>query len=153
MKVKSGDVVSVDYEGKLDDGKIFDSSHHGDHSHPLSFEAGSGQVIKGFDDAVIGMEKGEEKEFKIKSENAYGDYKKELTRDVPREMFPPEQELKDGMILVMQTPEGQKIPINIVKVTKETVTIDLNHPLAGKNLTFKIKVVGINEEIEEHSHD
>jgi FKBP-type peptidyl-prolyl cis-trans isomerase 2 len=144
MPIKNGDKIKVDYEGKLDDGSVFDSSKHGDHSHPLEFEVGSGQIIKGFDEAVIGMEKDEEKEFKLTSAEAYGDINPELNKKVPRDKLPPGQEPKEGMVLALGTPDGKKIPARIIKVDEKDVTIDLNHPLAGKNLTFNIKIVEIS---------
>lgn len=140
MVIKKGDKVKVHYTGSLDDGTIFDSSKGKD---PLEFEVGSGKVIKGFDDAIIGMEKGKEKEVKIKSEDAYGNQNAELLKKIPRSQLPPEPEPKVGMMLALTSPDGQQIPARISNVTKEDVTIDLNHPLAGKNLTFKIEVVEI----------
>ncbi len=144
MSVKKGDHIKVDYEGRFESGEVFDSSSHGDHSHPLEFEAGSGQVIKGFDEAVIGMEEGQEKEFSIEPKDAYGEYNEKLKRDIPKNALPKDQEPQEGMMLVMGTPEGHKVPVKIVAVNKDTITIDLNHPLAGKKLIFKIKVIGIN---------
>jgi FKBP-type peptidyl-prolyl cis-trans isomerase 2 len=144
MPVKVGDKIKVDYEGKLDDGSVFDSSKHGDHSHPLEFQVGSGQVIKGFDEAVVGMEKGDEKEFKIAPAEAYGERNPELLKKIPRSQLPQDQEPKQGMVLLLKTKEGQQIPARIMDVTDNEVTIDLNHPLAGKNLTFKIKLVEIS---------
>lgn len=140
--VKSGDTVSLDYEGKLETGEVFDSSKHGDHSHPLEFEAGSGQVIAGFDSAVMGMKIGEEKEFEIAPENAYGEHRAELTKSFPRSALPQDQEPKEGMMLMIGTPQGQ-IPARIAKVDKDNVLIDLNHPLAGKKLIFNIKIIDI----------
>jgi peptidylprolyl isomerase len=143
MPIKKGDKIKVEYEGKLDDGTVFDSSTHGDHSHPLEFVAGEGKVIKGFDDAVMGMEKDEEKEFKIESKNAYGDNNPALLQKVPRDKMPKEPEPKVGMALMLQSPEGQKMPAKIVEINDKEVTIDLNHPLAGKNLNFKIKIIEV----------
>lgn len=144
MAVKKGDKISVEYEGRLENGDIFDSSSHGDHSHPLEFEVGSGQVIKGFDDSVEGMELEEEKEITIKPEEGYGQADENLIRDVPRNVLPKDQEPKVDMVLVMKTKEGHQLQAKITKVTKENVTLDMNHPLAGKTLIFKIKVVKIN---------
>lgn len=142
MPVKKGDKVKVDYTGTFDDGTVFDSSTHGDHSHPLEFEAGAGMVIKGFDDAVIGMEKGDEKEIHLEPKDAYGDPNPQLVQKVPRDQLP-EQELKAGMTLAMKTPEGQQIPITIKEVNDKEATLDMNHPLAGKKLNFKIKLVEV----------
>ncbi len=144
MVIKKGDKISVDYEGRLEDGTVFDSSTHGDHSHPLEFEVGAGKVIKGFDSAVIGMKKDEEKEFEIKPEDAYGKPNPEAKQDIPRSALPPEQKPEVGMVLVLNAPTGQQVPVKILAVDDEKVTIDLNHPLAGKKLIFKIKIIKVN---------
>ena len=141
MPIKKGDKVKVDYTGTLEDGTIFDTSEG---KQPLEFEAGSGQLIKGFDNGVIGMEKGEEKEIKIEKDEAYGDLNPELLKKIPRDKLPPEQEPKPGMMLAMATPDGKQIPAKITEVDDKEITIDLNHPLAGKTLIFKIKVVDIS---------
>lgn len=143
MKVKKGDKVKIDYEGKFDSGEVFDSSMHGNHSHPLEFVVGQGMVIKGFDDAVLDMTEDEEKEFSIEPNEAYGERREELKQKVPRNVLPKEQEPKAGMTLVVGTPDGHQIPVQIVDVDKDNVTLDLNHPLAGKRLHFKIKLVEI----------
>ena len=140
-EVKKGDKIKVEYEGSLDDGTVFDSSDK--HDAPLEFTAGSGQLIKGFDEAVIGMKKGEEKVVKIPPEEAYGTHNPELVKDLPRDCFPKEQEIKPGMIFMMKTEDGRQIPLRISKVTDDKITVDLNPPLAGKTLTFKIKIVAI----------
>ncbi|MBS3072036.1 peptidylprolyl isomerase [Candidatus Pacearchaeota archaeon] len=142
--IQKGSKIKVDYEGRFEDGEVFDSSSHGDHSHSLEFEAGSGQVIKGFDEAVIGMNVGEEKEFTIEANEAYGEHKKELKRDIPRNALPQDQEPKVGMVLMLSAPDGMQFPAKIINVDKDKVTIDLNHPLAGKKLIFKIKILEIN---------
>jgi len=138
MTIKKGDKVKVDYTGKLDDGTVFDTS---DGKQPLEFEVGAGMVIKGFDEAVVGMKKGEEKEIKLKPEDAYGEPKKDLLKKIPKEQLPKEPEPKAGMALMLSTPDGKQFPAKITEVGKDDVTIDLNHPLAGKNLNFKIKIV------------
>ncbi len=139
MPVKKGDKVKVDYTGTLEDGTVFDASEK--HGKPLEFEVGTGMVIKGFDEAVVGMEKDEEKEIKLQPAEAYGDLNPELKKKVPREQLPKEQEPKEGMILLMGLPNGQQMPAKIIEVTDKEVTLDLNHPLAGKVLNFKIKVI------------
>jgi peptidylprolyl isomerase len=151
-KVVKGSKVSLDYEGKLESGEVFDSSKHGDHSHPLEFEAGTGMVIAGFDAAVMGMKIGEEKEFSIEPKDAYGMHRAELTKEIPRDALPKEQEPKAGMTLVIGTPQGQ-FPVKIASVNEKTVVIDMNHPLAGKKLIFNIKVIGIDEkDFGTHNH-
>jgi len=148
MTIKNGDMIKVEYEGTLDDGKVFDSSKHGDHSHPLEFEVGAGQVIPGFEKAVVGMKKGEEKTFKLTPDEAYGDPNPSMVQKIPRDKFPEGQEPKPGMIVMLGTPDGKQFPAKIAEVTEESVSIDLNHPLAGKNLNFKIKIVEISSKEE-----
>ncbi len=140
--IKNGDKIKVEYTGKFSDGKVFDSSKG---REPLCFEVGSKQVIPGFEQAVIGMKKDESKTFLIKSEEAYGAVRAELVMVVPKNKLPEKPEPQPGMMLVMQGPTGQKLPARITKVADGSVTIDLNHPLAGKDLNFEIKVMGINE--------
>ncbi|MBD3312102.1 peptidylprolyl isomerase [archaeon] len=142
MAIKTGDKVKLEYEGTFDDGTVFDSSTHGDHSHPIEFEVGAGQVIQGLDKEVVGMKKGEEKEIKVQPSEAYGKPKSELVKKLPREQLP--ENVKQGMILGLKLPDGKTIPARVVKLTSKEATIDLNHPLAGKVLNFKIKVVSVN---------
>jgi FKBP-type peptidyl-prolyl cis-trans isomerase 2 len=144
MTIKNGDKIKVEYEGKLEDGSIFDSSSHGDHSHPLEFEVGKGMVIKGFDVAVVGMEINEEKEFTLKPEEAYGEPNEKAVQKIPRDKLPKDQEPTIGMMVGMSTPDGKQMPAKIIGVTDDEVTLDLNHPLAGKSLTFKIKILEVN---------
>ncbi len=141
MKVKKGDKVTVEYEGKLNDGTIFDSSKK--HGQPLEFTVGEGRVIKGFDNAVKGMSKGEEKEVKIEAKDAYGNLNLQLIQKVPKDKLSQDQEVKEGMVFVVGLPNGQKIPARVTEVADEEITLDLNHPLAGKTLNFKIKVVEV----------
>ena len=139
MPVKNGDKIKVEYQGTLDDGTLFDSSES--HGGPLEIEIGAGQIIPGFENAVIGMEKGEEKEIKLQPQEAYGEHNPDLIQKIPRDQLP--NELKKGMILMITLPNGQQMPVQVAEVTDEAVSIDLNHPLAGKNLNFKIKIVDI----------
>ena len=141
MKVKKGDKIKVEYEGTFDDGIVFDSSKN--HNNLLEFEVGSSKVIKGFDECVIGMSKDEEKEIKLKPSEAYGEKNSQLVQKVPRNELP-DGELKPEMMLIVNLPNGQQMPVIILDVNDEFATLDFNHPLAGKNLNFKIKVVKIN---------
>ena len=141
MPVKKGDKVKVDYIGSLDDGTIFDRSDA--HGQPLEFEVGLGEVIKGFDDAVMGMNPGDTKKFIIQPEQGYGANNPKMIQTVPRDKLPP-GDPKPGMVLMVSLPNGQQIPAKIMEVTATTVTIDLNHPLAGKALHFEITVKGIS---------
>jgi FKBP-type peptidyl-prolyl cis-trans isomerase 2 len=140
--VKKGDVVSLHYTGTLEDGSVFDTSKK--RNEPLKFTAGSGQVIPGFDQAVVGMKKGEGKKFTLQPADAYGERKPDMTQTVPRKHLPKEHEPKPGMMLVMGTPSGQQVPAVITEVTAENVVLDMNHPLAGKALTFDIEIVEIS---------
>lgn len=140
MVVEDGKIVKVHYTGTLDDGTVFDSSEG---KEPLQFTVGEGKVIKGFDLAVKEMNLDEEKEIHIKSEDAYGDTRAELIKQVPRDQLPKEQEPQVGMILGVGMPNGQQIPARITAVNDTEVTIDLNHPLAGKNLNFKLKLIEV----------
>jgi FKBP-type peptidyl-prolyl cis-trans isomerase 2 len=140
--IEKGNKVKITYEGRLESGEVFDSSERHD-GKPLEFEVGSGMVIKGFDEAVIGMKKGEEKEFSIESKDAYGEIREDLKKEVPKDLLPKGQEPKAGMMLIVQTPQGQQMPVKIEKVEGDSVVIDFNHPLAGKKLIFKIKIVGV----------
>jgi len=135
---KAGDTIKVDYVGKLDDGSVFDSSEG--HGRPLEFEVGKGQVIKGFDDAVMGMGEGEEKEISISPSDAYGDHDPTLVQKVPIEIFPQDAKLVPGLLFEAGLPTGEKVPAMITAVDDNTVSVDLNHPLAGKTLNFKIKI-------------
>lgn len=142
MAIKEGDKVKLEYEGTFNDGTVFDSSTHGDHSHPIEFEVGAGQVIKGLEEEVVGMKKEEEKNIKIQPEKAYGEPKEKLVKKIPREQLP--ENVKEGMVLGLKLPNGKTIPARVAKLTSKQATIDLNHPLAGKVLNFKIKVISIN---------
>jgi peptidylprolyl isomerase len=134
------DVVRIHYTGTLDDGKEFDSSKGRD---PLEFVLGEHAVIKGFEDAVRGMNPGEKKAFTIEASEAYGDVNPELRQEVPRQALG-EIEPEVGMVLAMNHPmANQPIPVHVVAVGNETVTLDLNHPLAGKRLHFAIELVEI----------
>ena len=143
MTIKEGSKVKVEYTGTFDDGTIFDTSKHDDHSHPLEFEVGAKQVIPGFEKAVIGMKKDEEKDIKLEPKDAYGDVNPEMMKKVPRDKLPADQEPKVGMMLSMALPDGRQFPAKIVDVSDSEVTIDLNHPLAGKVLNFKLKIIDV----------
>lgn len=139
MTIKDGDTIKIDYTGTLDDGTVFDSS--ADHDQPLEFTVGAGQVIPGFEDAVRGMEVGEEKTFRIEAAEAYGEINPDLTQSFPRSILQCDTEIEIGMILMLGTSDGQQMPAMITEVTDETITLDINHPLAGQALTFSIKVL------------
>ena len=139
--ITSGDKVAIHYTGTLADGSVFDSSEG---REPLAFEVGSGQVIQGLDQALPGMEVDEKKLVQIPAELAYGPMNDQMRQAIPREGIPPEIELEVGLQLQMQTPEGQAMPVTVVELDEATVTLDANHFLAGKDLTFAIEIVSIN---------
>jgi peptidylprolyl isomerase len=139
-QAKSGDMVSVHYTGRLDDGTVFDSSEG---REPLRFEVGSGQVIAGFDEAITGMGEGETKTVRIPSEEAYGERRDELMLEVERSAFPPTIEPEVGQRLQMSQGPGQAAVVTVTDVSAESVRLDANHPLAGEALTFELKLVEI----------
>ncbi len=153
MAIKKGDKVRVDYEGRFENGVVFDTSMHGDHSHPLEFEVGAGQMIAGFDTGVIGLDIGDEKEITLKPEEAYGQYNPKLVQQVPMRKMPTGAKIEAGMELYVRTPDGNEIPVKINKIVGDMVEIDLNHPMAGKTLIFKIIIKSINEESDLSEHD
>ncbi len=145
MPVEQGDTVKVNYEGRLDNGEIFDTSQHGEHNHPLEFTVGEHQVIKGFEEGVLGMEIDDEKNIFIQPKDAYGDRRDDLEREFPKEEIPFQNEPKEGMFVSLRTPDGKEFSAKITKITPENITLDFNHPLAGKRLNFKIRLVEIKE--------
>jgi len=139
-QAKAGDTVAIHYTGTLADGSQFDSSEGRD---PLRFTLGSGQIIAGLDAAITGMSQGEKKSVTIAAADAYGDHRPEAVQAVPRVQIPAEIPLEVGGGLQVQTPDGQTIPVTVTSVTDEEVTLDANHPLAGKDLTFAVELVEI----------
>lgn len=139
-RAKTGDTVRVHYTGKLDDGTVFDSSVERD---PLEFTIGSGAIIPGFEQAVIGMSPGDSKTELIPTDRAYGPYQEEMVLTVDRQQMPSELQPEVGQQLQLQHPTGEVIPVIITEVSHSTITLDANHPLAGEDLTFDISLVEI----------
>ena len=139
-EVKNGDTVRIHYTGTLTDGSVFDSSEG---REPLEFAVGSGQVIAGMDAGLPGMTVGDKKRLEIPSVDAYGPLNPEARQAIPREGIPDDIPLELGTQLQMQSPEGHVLPVTVVEVTEATVTLDANHPLAGKDLNFDIELVSI----------
>ena len=137
---KAGDKVAVHYTGKHTDGSIFDSSEG---STPLEFQIGSGMVIKGFDDGVTGMSIGDKKTIVIPAAEAYGEHSPENAVSMERTQIPSNIELALGASLNMHQDGGQVVEVVITDLTETHVTLDANHPLAGKNLTFDLELVSI----------
>ena len=139
-QAKTNDTVKVHYTGKLTNGEQFDSSAGRD---PLSFTLGAGQVIPGFDHAVLGMAIQEKKTITIPSAEAYGPQNPELIQEVPKAHFPDHIKPEVGMELMAQQPNGQQLNVKIVEMTETGVVLDGNHPLAGQDLIFEIELVEI----------
>ncbi|NJL44997.1 MAG: peptidylprolyl isomerase [Leptolyngbyaceae cyanobacterium SM2_3_12] len=139
-QAKLGDSVSIHYTGKLEDGTVFDSSRDRD---PLQFDLGGGQVIPGFEAAVVGMAPGESKTEVINPEQAYGSHRDEMVMVVERQQIPADIPLDLGQQLQLRGPEGQLVPVLITDLSEAQVTLDANHPLAGETLIFDIELVDI----------
>jgi peptidylprolyl isomerase len=139
---KEGDTVKINYTGTLEDGSEFDSSRD---REPLEFTIGSGQVIPGFNDAVIGMKVGEKKTITIPPEEAYGPHNEQMVITIPRSQFPPDMELTVGQQIQSQQPGGRIMRATVLELSPDSVKIDANHPLAGKTLTFDIELVEIKK--------
>ena len=140
-QVKNGDTVSIHYTGKLDDGTVFDSSVGG---RPITFTLGAGEVIPGFETGTVGMSVGEKRDIVIPPEQAYGPYFEELVKVVPREAFPSNVMPTIGQSFEMQLPSGEGIPVRIIDIEGDEVTLDANHLLAGETLYFNIELVRID---------
>lgn len=138
MGIKNGDRVKVHYTGKLEDGQIFDSSLE---REPLEFVVGAGQVISGFEEAIIDMEIGEKKTFTIMAEEAYGIAREDLKFSVQRSMLPEGVQLGD--MLEAYQPDGNVFVVKVDELNDLTAILDANHPLAGKNLIFDVEIIDI----------
>ncbi|MGR3760326.1 FKBP-type peptidyl-prolyl cis-trans isomerase [Roseobacteraceae bacterium NS-SX3] len=139
--VKNGDTVRIHYTGKLTDGTVFDSSEG---REPLEFTVGTGQVIPGMDAGLEGMEPGGTKTLEIPCAEAYGPLNPDARQAIPREGIPDDIPLEVGTQLQMQSPDGHVLPVTVAEVDESTVTLDANHPLAGKDLVFDIELVSVN---------
>jgi FKBP-type peptidyl-prolyl cis-trans isomerase 2 len=138
-EAQPNDTVKVHYTGKLTDGTVFDSSRE---REPLEFTIGQQQVIPGFEKAVEGMSPGETKTATIPPEEGYGSFRDDLVQKVGREQFPPEAQVEEGQRF-RASADGQDVLLTVVEVDDESVTVDANHPLAGKDLIFDIELVEI----------
>ncbi|MCW2120107.1 FKBP-type peptidyl-prolyl cis-trans isomerase [Flavobacterium sp. 7A] len=140
-QVKENNTVKVHYTGKLADGQVFDTSEG---KEPIAFTLGQGSLIPGFEKGLIDMKVNEKKTINITKEDAYGDPREDLIIEVPKSELPPDMTPEVGMGLVSRTPEGQEMNLLVVEVREETVVLDGNHPLAGKDLVFDLEVVEIS---------
>lgn len=139
-KAEKGNKVKIHYTGTLADGTVFDSSKDRD---PLEFEIGSGQVIPGFDSAVTDMEVDEQKVVTIPAAEAYGERNDQMMIPMPKTQIPEGMEVKEGMMLQLMAPNGMPTQVTVAEIKEEEIILDANHPLAGKDLTFEIKLVSI----------
>jgi peptidylprolyl isomerase len=139
-EAKNGDTVKVNYTGKLEDGSVFDSSSSGE---SLEFKIGTGQLIPGFESAVIGMNPGDSKTVRIGPEEAYGPHYEEMIIHVDRKQVPPGMEISLGDQFQLQQESGQNVIVTVTEISEAGVTLDANHPLAGKELIFDIELVAI----------
>lgn len=140
QQVKSGDKVKVHYNGKLQNGETFDSSEG---REPLEFTVGGGQVIKGFDEGVMGMQVGDKKTVEIEVGDAYGEKNEDMIIEFPKTQFPNDMKPEVGMQLMMNNGQGQSFPVLVKEVKEDSVLLDANHPLAGEDLIFDIELVEI----------
>ncbi len=140
-QVKANDTVKVHYTGKLADGQVFDSSV--ERGEPIEFTMGQGQLIPGFEKGLIDMEVNEKKTINIPKEEAYGEPREELVQEVQKSQLPEEIKPKVGMGLVSKSPDGQEMNLVVKDVKEDTIVVDGNHPLAGKDLVFDLEVVEI----------
>lgn len=136
-----GDSVRIHYTGRLDDGSVFDASEG---REPIAFQLGAGQVIPGFDQAVLGMAVGEEKEVRIEVDDAYGARRDDLLFTIPRAKLPDGLETPVGAELQMAGHNGGHFPVRVTASDDDSITVDANHPLAGEALTFALKLVAID---------
>jgi len=140
-KIKNGQTVSVHYVGTFEDGTEFDSSRQRD--EPLSFQVGSGQLIPGFNDAVVGMALGETKQVCLNPPEAYGEIDPEAVQTVTKDVFPGDFDPVIGQTVVGQNENGDQMMAKINSFNDEGITLDFNHPMAGKTLNFEIEVISV----------
>lgn len=143
-QAKEGDTVRVHYTGKLEDGTVLDTSSE---RAPMEFTIGEGEIIPGFEQAVIGMEPGETKTARIPPEKAYGPHRDDMTLTVDRDQFPADINPEPGQQLQIQQSGGRVAIVTVSDVSESTVTLDANHPLAGQPLTFDIQLVDIVQQV------
>jgi len=139
MAIKDGSKVAFDYTLTVD-GKVMDTSEG---RKPMEFTEGDGKIIPGLAKQLIGMRKGEEKTITVAPQEAYGNIDPAAIKEVPLSSFPADIKPQAGMTLAAKSPKGETFPVKVAEVKKDSLMIDFNHPLAGKTLTFKVKVVSV----------
>lgn len=142
MKVEKGDTIKVDYSVSLEDGSIVEKTPK---ERPLEFVVGENQVIPGFDGAVLGMGLDEEKTFTLKPAEGFGERRDSLVKSIPKVLIPKDVVPTVGEKVMVEVEGGQAVPAVILEVSDEAVVLDVNHPLAGHDVTFDIKIVGIDK--------
>jgi peptidylprolyl isomerase len=140
QEAKHGDTVKIHYKGLLEDGTVFDTSEDGD---PIEFTIGEGTVIPGFEDAVIGMSAGQKKSEKIEADRAYGQHRPDLVFTIDREQLPQGTNVAVGDFLRIGFTDGESASVQVAELNDVKITLDANHPLAGKDLTFDLTLVAI----------
>lgn len=138
---KTGDTVTVHYTGRLKDGTVFDTSR--ERGEPLEFTLGQGEMIQGFEKAVLGMGLDESRTVDIPPQEGYGPYREEMTALIDREELPPDLEPRPGQRLEVQHESGSRMLVTVTEVTEKAIRLDANHPLAGQTLTFDIELISI----------
>jgi peptidylprolyl isomerase len=146
--IKAGDTITVNYTGKLDNGVVFDSSEG---REPLKFTVGTGQLIKGFDQAVIDMTVGDKKTVTILPEDGYGPRNEDNIVELPRDTVPEDMELTIGMQLHLSDPNGNPVPAVVAEIGDDVIKMDINHMLAGKTIIFDIEIVETGLEPDAHA--
>lgn len=139
--IREGDQVQVHYTGKLQSGEVFDSSQG---REPLNLTIGEGKIIPGFEQALLGMQTGEKKSFDLTPDQAFGERRDELVHVIQKEQIPSDVKLEIGMQLALEGQQKEPVPAQVVDISESTVTLDTNHPLAGKDITFEVDVVEVN---------
>ena len=139
-QVKQNDTVKVHYTGKLTNGQVFDSSLE---REPLEFTLGKGMLIPGFEKGVLNMEPNEKKTITVPYDEAYGKVNEDLFHEVKKEQLPPEIQPEVGMGLVSKNPDGTENQLRVAEVKEDSIIVDANHPLAGKDLIFELDLVEI----------
>lgn len=140
--VKEDSVVTFDYVGKLKDGKVFDSTEG---KKPFKVALGKKAIIPGLEDALIGRKENEEFDVDIKSDDAYGPRQEGLSQEIPMDILPKDIPKEEGVVMQLNYPDGKAVLATITKVEKDKVTVDMNHPLAGEDVSFHVKILKVEE--------
>lgn len=139
MKIENGSKVSLDYTLTVDGGVVDSSEDH----EPLIYTHGEQQIIPGLERELTGLMAGDEKSVTVSAKDGYGEIDPEAVRDIPRSALPPDLQPEVGMTLAVRGPHGQAMPVHVTAVDTDKITLDLNHPLAGKTLHFKVKIISV----------